>query len=142
LAIRTSASAVEAIIEVDSSIPLDPFMETANLLVNRICVPAKNEDGTPYFTDDAELEVIERWLSAHFYAVRDPRIQFEAVKSLMTRFESKVELNLNNTRYGQQALVLDTSGELAAYNRTLDKGPIKRRVGAHWLGVPPDSSDE
>lgn len=146
MAVRTTASLVGGIIEVDDTIIvtaslLDPFMQAANLLINRLLVPAKKSDGTPFFTDETELQTIETWLAAHFYAVRDPRIQFDGVKSLMTRYESHVGLNLNNTRYGQAAMTLDASGALAEFNRTLAKGPIKRRVGVWWLGLEPDNSD-
>ncbi len=147
MALRTDEDSVAAIIEVDEEIALDPFMTAANLLVNRIVAPAEGDDDLLYYEvgdadDDAALTVIETWLAAHFYAIRDPRNTFTAVSSIMDRFQSQVDLNLSVTHYGQQAMVLDTSGALAAYNRTLEKGPIKRRVGVTWLGTDPDGEDD
>jgi hypothetical protein len=105
MAIRTTEAAVESIIEVDILIPLTPFIETANNLVDQVCLASGYSDAT--------LELIERWLSAHFYATRDPRTSQEAVKGIMEEFEGTTKIGLNNTRYGQQALLLDTKGNLA-----------------------------
>ena len=148
MAVRTDSTLVEAIIEVDTDITLTPFIQAANLLVNRVVVPAKDSDGELYYdedndTDDAEaLEIIERWLSAHFYAIRDPRPVFQAVTNIMDRFQTKVDLNLMVTHYGQQAMVLDTSGELAAYNGSLTNKPMRRRVGVTFVGKPPEEDDD
>lgn len=137
---RTTAELVNDIIEVDDTISLTPFIEAANLLVNRICVPAKDSEGNLYYTLETELEVIERWLAAHFYAVRDPRIVTEGVSVIMTRFESKVDLHLNMTRYGQAAMTVDTSGALASWNHSLKKG--KRKAAIHWLGTNPETVED
>lgn len=143
MAARTTSVLVGGIIELDDTIDVSPFIDTANLLVNRLCVPATDADDNPYYTDDNELEMIERWLAAHFYAIRDPRNVVSTVESLVDRFESRVDLHLDITRYGQQAMFVDTSGALAEYNRTIAKGPIaRRRVGVTWLGQEPDTVGE
>lgn len=103
---RTTAELVAGIIEVDEDIDITPFIDTANMLVTDVCGESEYSD--------AKLELIERWLSAHFYAVRDPRAIDEAVKGISERTESKVDLGLDFTRYGQQAKILDTEGNLAA----------------------------
>ncbi len=131
--IRTTVQAVQAIIEHDDSIPLDPFIETASMLVDRVCATATDADGSEYY-NSVQLEVIERWLSAHFYAVRDPRTVFEGVGKVQASFESKVALNLNNTRHGQQAMLLDTAGGLAQLNKEMELGG-RRRPSVHWLGT-------
>lgn len=138
--VRTTDVLVGGIVELDADIPVAPFIESANILVNRVCLGAKKADGTPYYDeliaqDAVELEMIERWLSAHFYCIRDPRAQFEGVSSIMTRFQTKVDLNLSVTHYGQQAMALDTSGALSDFNKDLTKGGPKRKVGVWWLGV-------
>lgn len=126
---RTSEVAVRAIIEVDETITdLSPFIEAANQLVTDCC-------GDAGYTD-AKLELVERWLAAHFYAVRDPRRAGENVGAGVGEdFQYKVDLNLSVTTYGQQAMLLDTAGGLAALN-----GRIKRGVGVltpsmTWLGA-------
>lgn len=129
---RTTPLLVQGIIEVDTSIPVDPFIEAATMLIDRVVATALDEDDLPYYTAP-QLEIIERWLSAHFYAVRDPRAVTEGAGSVIARYESHVELNLNNTRYGQQAMLLDSAGGLAALNNDMKKG--KRKVALHWGGT-------
>lgn len=128
MAIRTTSAAVAAIIEVDANIPLDPFIETASALVDR--VESEDEDGE---LSASVLELIERWLSAHFYAVRDPRATSERAGPVGASYESKVDLGLNITRYGQQALALDSTGILA--DLTSKK---RKRASLHWLGNEED----
>ncbi len=135
MAIRTTDEAVEGVVEVDDTISLTPFIATASFLVDRIVATAKNDDDTDYYTA-TELELIERWLAAHFYAVRDPReVSFTAGR-IMQRFESHVDLNLNNTRYGQQAMLLDIAGGLAKLNQDMSKGAGKKVASVTWLGNP------
>lgn len=122
---RTTPEAVAMIIEVDASIPLAPFIETSNALITEICVPAGY--------DDTRLELIERYLAAHFYAVRDPRTTQERAGPVAAQYESQVDLFFAITRYGQQALLLDTAGGLAKLN-TKAKTGATRVVGVNWLG--------
>lgn len=120
---RTDADTVggeEGVIEVDPDISLDPFIEAANELVTEICAPVLKNDGVTPFHTNARLKLIETWLSAHFYAVRDPRAHVEQVGLIRSHFESKVEYGLKNTRYGQAALRFDTSGALAAFDNALE----------------------
>lgn len=129
---RTDASAVEAIIETEDAISLVPFIEVANNLVTRVCATEDSE------YDDATLELIERWLSAHFYAIRDTRRSSERAGSVSESFQYKLGLNLNVTMYGQQALALDTEGGLAAASKQAETGgPM--RAGVTWLGKTPQN---
>ena len=133
MAVRTNAANVKAIIEVDASIivldaDLDPFIITANELVTEICTGTKNGP-TPVYTA-VRLELIERWLSSHFYAIRDPRAKSEKAGSVGVSYRGKTDLNLSLTHYGQQAMMLDTNGGLSR----LDKGKgITATV--LWLGT-------
>lgn len=124
MAIRTTDELVQGIIEVDSNIPLDPFMTAANALINTIAEDSGHtEEG---------LTLIETWLSAHFYAMRDPRFVQEAAGDVQATYQSKVDLNLATSHYGQMAMVLDTSGLL----RQLNNGPGKvRTISVTWAGV-------
>lgn len=121
---RTTPELVGGIIEVDASIGLAPFIETASALVDDI---AKADDEATL--TDARLELIERWLSAHFYAVRDPRAFRERADRIELTYQSKVDLNLSVTHYGQQAMILDTTGWLRAASDNK-----RRTVSATWLG--------
>lgn len=126
---RTTAVAVKAIIEVDEDISDDlaPFIETANELVTELCAPVATYTST-------RLELIERWLAAHFYAIRDPRAASENASGVGASYQHQVGLNLNVTTYGQQAMILDTAGALAVLNKSTTDGK-RRAVGALWLGT-------
>lgn len=131
---RTTKTDVEGIVELDASVVPDdaallPFITIANELVTECCVTGGPD--TPY-TDD-RLELIERWLTAHFYTVRDPRTTNEKAGSVGATFQSKVDLGFDTSHYGQTAMRLDTNGGLAKLNSDMKKG--KPRVGVAWLGT-------
>lgn len=132
MANRVSDAEVQAIIDVeDVSDDMAPFITAANLLVTAKC------SGSGYST--ALLKEIERWLAAHFYAIKDPRLVSEKAGTSAT-YQQKVDLGFNVTTYGQQALLLDTAGNLAALNAAVvnKKGG---KVGATWLGTAPTTTE-
>lgn len=126
---RTTETAVGLIIELDEDIPIDSFIEAASALIEEIC--------TPLGYDDPRLELIERWLSAHLYATRDPRPVSEAAGSVSTTYQSKIDLYLSNSHYGQTAKLLDTKGGLAALEEKIKNGVVGIPL-VFWLG----STDE
>lgn len=131
MAIRTNDAAVGGIIDVDSTISLTPFIEVASAIVTKHCT---NTD----FTDE-ELELIERWLSAHFYAIRDPRRESDRASVVSKKIESKVDLGFDVTRYGQMAMRIDWSGALAALNEQAKQG--KMTASITWLGTPVEEEE-
>ena len=137
----TTATLVRGIIDADTSIDLTPFIATADMMVNRLVATAKDSNGNDFYTSD-ETELIERWLSAHFYATFDPRTAFEQAGSVSQKTESSVDLNLNNSQYGQAAMLLDIAGGLAAWNRKIQKGPLRISCRLTWLGTDPFPFDE
>lgn len=131
---RTTRALVEGIIEVDAGIvpddaAMEPFILPANELVTEVCTGDAGPANA--YTSD-RLELIERWLAAHFYAQRDPRYASEKAGSVGGNYQSKVDLGLDNTHYGQMAMRLDTNGGLADLNRKSKKG--KRKLAVTWLG--------
>lgn len=124
---RTTAELVGGIIEVDPTISLDPFIDTANQLVTEVCVGAGYADG--------RLEMIERWLAAHFYAMRDPRATQEVARGVGQSLQSAVSYGFKASHFGQQALRLDTAGGLAALDKATERGGI-RTVSGTYLGTP------
>lgn len=128
MAIRTTAAAVELIIEVDANISLTPFIEVASNIVDDCC-----SDSTTYTA--AKLELIERWLSAHFYTVRDMRAERESPgRGVEEKFQSKVDLGFDTSHYGQMAMRIDTEGNLGALNNRIKKGGLGA-VGVTYLGT-------
>jgi len=126
MAVRTTQVAVEAIVSNDDSTDLTPFIEAANSMVDACCLTAG-------YTD-AKLELIERWLSAHFFCILAPRASEEAAGAVRERFESKVDLGLDVTRYGQQAKRLDTAGGLALQDRLANEGKAAYVATISFLG--------
>lgn len=128
MAVRTTPERVRKIVEVDDEDDLAPFIETANSIVDAVCV-----DSDTYTYTAVKLEMIERWLSAHFFMVYVGQVTVEQVASLRQQYAFKIDLYLNNTKYGQIALALDTEGNLVKYQEDLKNGG-KRRVGMTALG--------
>lgn len=123
--VRTTTVLVGGIIEVDVKITLTPFIEVANELVTECC----SEDD--YTT--TRLELIERWLAAHFYTVRDMRAETEKAGPVSERKQSKVDLGFDSSHYGQTAMRLDTAGGLTRLNEQTKQGK-KPLVSVAWLG--------
>ena len=136
--IRTDEQAVRGInTEADEDVDLYPFIEAASALVDEVCAPVTKADQVTLYYDDTRLELIERWLAAHFTCMNDPRTIIEQADRVREQFENKVDLGLQLTRYGQQVLILDTAGGLAALNANNIKGKGKLKPKALWLGTPP-----
>jgi len=128
MAIRTTSDAVSAIIRVKTGASLTPFIEAANALVTELCAEV-----TTY--NDARLELIERWLSAHFYAIYDPRRESDKAGVVSKKIQSRVDLGFDVTHYGQMAMRLDTNGELAALNEQIKNGSRYVPASVSWLGT-------
>lgn len=125
---RTSDSLVQGIIEVDSAISLTPFITAANMLITQCCTDL-NDDYT-----DAQLIIIETWLAAHFYTVRDMRAESEKAGSVSQKLQSKVDLGFSTSHYGQMAMTLDFYGGLAVLNEQIKNGETNR-IGITWWGT-------
>jgi len=125
MAVRTTSTAVALLIEIDDDISLTPFIEAANALVTECC---STDD-----YDATRLELIERWLSAHVYTIRDMRAESEKAGSVSEKKQSRVDLGFDSSHYGQMAMRLDTKGGLAALNTRMKKG-TGQTVQVSWLG--------
>jgi hypothetical protein len=126
---RTTEENVGKVVELDDDIDVDPFITMANELVTEACADSDYSD--------ARLELIERWLAAHFYVVRDPRSSSESVGVSMSYLNPNIGMMLHGTKEGQQALMLDTAGGLAALSKQMEAGSA-RTVGLTWLGTEND----
>ena len=92
------------------------------------------------YSDD-RLTLIETWLAAHCYTVRDMRAEMEKAGSVSERKQSKVDLGFDSSHYGQTAMRLDSQGGLAALNEKIKKGQAAA-VGVTYLGTEnPDAVD-
>lgn len=68
---RTTATLVQGILggDWDGSTSLDGYIATATAVADRLNDCA---DDKGYTLSSTELELIERWLAAHFYTIMDP----------------------------------------------------------------------
>jgi len=125
---RTTDEAVRGIIEFDEDIDADPFILAASSMVDDHCTDSDYSD--------AKLEIIERWLAAHFVAILVKQVTGERAAVVSQNFALPVSLKLDGTTYGQQAMLLDSDGNLAAHNERLKKGEGKvPDIDLDWLGT-------
>ena len=122
---RVTTAEVKEIIDTDLA-DLSAFITVAGLQVDNIAAKG--------LLSTAELKEIERWLSAHFTAIRDKRTVKDNVGDSSHTYEGKTGMGLEFTRYGQQALLLDTTGTLR------ESG--KRRATMTYLGGTVNTSGE
>lgn len=100
----TGAQVLEILDTTLTASEIDPFLAAAQGIVTDLL-----EDDY----EDARLTEIERWLAAHFAAIRDKRVSEEAVGTSQFKYEGKTGMNLDFTRYGQQVQILEHQGILA-----------------------------
>lgn len=124
----TTPALVAGVLHRECSVSLTPFINAAHNLVENVCVPLCYDSDT--------LREIETWLAAHFYCIENPQTNEEEADNIRDRFDSKVDLGLKVTRYGQMALMLDYKGGLAALNfANMGRGVIRPTIT--WLGKRP-----
>lgn len=76
------------------------------------------------------LASIERYLSAHFTAVTYTPTVFESAGKVQASYSTKVALGFDLTRYGQQAVRMDATGNLKK------RDSAKRTTAMiSWLGM-------
>ena len=132
---RTNAAAVKTLMapgrdyDTRRNPDLSPFIDTASLMVDRVAECAEEEGDS---LSDAALELIERWLSAHFYQQSDQGYSSKSTGGASGSFHGQTGMRLEGTKYGQTALDLDHSGCLQAIT-----GESRAEASLDWLGKPP-----
>lgn len=132
---RCSPTDVAGVIETDPAVVgsslngLNPFINIANEMVTECCT----FQGQGYSA--SRLAVIETWVAAHFYAVRDPRPVTEQLGAARQTLQKVVDIGLDATQWGQTAMRIDTYGGLAAKNNKA--GRMRDfHLGIFHLGTP------
>lgn len=118
----------------ESTPSLNPFIETASALVDDVAICARAR-GKPL--NSTRLEIIERWLAAHFYVMNDQAYSQKQTERASGRFQGQTGMYLEASKYGQTAVNLDSSGCLYSI-----ASGTRRVAGLIWLGkVPSDQID-
>jgi hypothetical protein len=133
---RTTPEEVAKVVEVDEEIDIEALIDDANELVTEVC-------GDLGYTDN-RLRIIEKWLTAHFYAIRDREAEVAQEwvgNAFGTQFRGKVDLGLNQTRFGQQVMLFDTAGAFARLNAQIENPGAGGRDIA-WGGNPDTLTSE
>lgn len=124
---RTTQEQVAGIVKVNATLG---FMDAAILSANELVTEKCSESGY----SEGRLTLIETWLAAHFYALMDARRSSESAGKVSVSYQNKLGFNLALTHYGQQAMILDTEGNLARLNVDTEKGRGKPVAEITWLG--------
>lgn len=128
MSIRTTALAVQKVLMEDYATneapDLTPFMEAASSLVDDVISCAANKGKS---LSASKLELLERWLSAHFYQQSDKGYSSKSTAGASASFQGQTAMRLESTQYGQMAMVLDSSGCLFNINSNAV-------VQGFWLG--------
>ena len=111
---RVTTDDVNDIVEVATDADLTPFITVANLMVT--------EDLVGKGLSDERLVQIELWLAAHFTVIHFEKGGLNRIRtgeasegySAPTRAGKGLEM----TRYGQQVMMLDTTGILRSHGRS------------------------
>ena len=122
----TSAEVLEIINE---TIPSTVTDVTAMILVAHAMIDKVIVEDYPDEFDDDYLKEMERWLAAHFTAIRYQTNASEAIETAKETYQFKLGLRLENTMWGQAVLVMDTTGSFAKLN--VGTG---RKIKMFWLG--------
>jgi len=127
---RTTPSLVRSVLDptFPSDVNLDPFIDAATVLVDLI--EQKPVVGS---LTNQHLEVVERWLAAHYADVTHKSTRTSESIGAASRSWSlpSVSPGFEGTIYGQQAINLDTTGTL----KSLMGDPVRFT----WLG--PEETD-
>lgn len=129
---RTRDDEVEQLIEVDDAINLSSFIDTASALVDRV------DAYSPGLMSTKTLTLLEAWLAAHFYALRDQQYSSRSTQGASGSFQGQTGMGLTSTFYGQTAMRLDASGLLAKMDKEAIEGG-KRKIKVGWLGTDPEA---
>lgn len=120
---RTTDHAVAKIIETDVGDDLLPFIEAASIIVDRIA-------GLSLPPSNLELELVERWLAAHYYGVYKQRAASEGAGSVNESKQYWLGYGFQTTMHGTQAMTLDSTGTLSAINATIKGDKASKSTGA------------
>ena len=117
---RTTTTAVLEVLapgkeyDLQTNPSLVPFLDAAQTLTNRVASLALHRQSGGY--QASELEVIERYLAAHYYLTSDKAYANKSDGGASATFMQQTGKRLDQTPHGQTALNLDYLGVLNGIN--------------------------
>jgi len=112
----------------DDELNTDAFINAASSIVDSVCLDSGYSE--------EKLTLIETWLTAHLVAIKHQIPSSQSVGGEVSEsYQYTLSLNLNSTMYGQQAMLIDTDGNLAALNKKMKEGTFTGSLSASWLGI-------
>lgn len=130
---RTGEDDVREIINNGADIGVQVCIETASALVD--LVESNDSSNT---LNAKTLRLIETWLAAHFYGIRDPQYQEKRTEKAEAVYQGRTDLGFDSNYWGQTAMRLDVTGYLSRINDEAKKGG-KRQPVISWLGKAPSA---
>lgn len=129
---RTTPTDVQNILagNYNGTTDLVQFIDAATVVVDEVSTCASDRGNALGTT---VLELIERWLSAHFYLSSDPLYSSKRTERAAAVFQGRNQSTSNSletTDYGRRAMMLDPSGCLASVGES-------RNLQLIWLGKAP-----
>ena len=122
MANRTTYAEVIKIIDTDlAQTSVEAQLDAANLFVTN------HLQGSGLNT--ATLTMIEKYICAHFMTAHDMRSSKEKAGEVEQDFQYKIGFSLNQSKYGQIAMDLDSTGTLKNIANT------KRKASLNTIGV-------
>lgn len=99
---------------------LGRFIAAASMVVDYVVT----QDVNLLMTSNS-LEIVECWLSAHFYAHSDQLYKSKNTAQASATFQGETAMCFQSTQYGQTAMLLDLTNTLARRNQEALKGYIR-----------------
>jgi hypothetical protein len=130
MAQRVDPEDVRALLNVKSTVDLQPFIDQATAVTDK--VSSNDSSGV---MNSALLKEVERNLAAHYYCLKDPGYHARTTEGASGTFYGKTDMGLDYTPFGQTAQEMDLTGFLSS----LGKG---RSIGITWLGLPPSEQTD
>ncbi len=118
MAIRTDATKIAEVIEVDPTATLTIYIEMANELINELCLTSGYSD--------SRLEHLETLLAAHIYrSLRDMQATSESA-GVSQSYQLFTGEALKNSHCGQMLMLYDTAGNFNRLNQKAVEGKGKQ----------------
>lgn len=120
MTIRTDEEQLRELLDCGATPNLEVFMAIASQTVDALLISSG--------LSAEVLKLVETFLAAHFYTLTKERgtLASQTMGDATDRFHNVYTKGFGATRFGQQALVLDTSGTLASESAKADSPVTKQ----------------